>query len=519
MKSIDASSVFKKYKYEILVALVSVLGFAIIMFSTHNYGAGLSPDSVEYIASARNIVSNVGYVSYEGTPIIVRPPLYPALLAFIGKVVGRDPLTFAHILNAVIFGLSVFVGGCLFFKHLTSFPAFPILGTLAILISPQLFKVSVMVWSEPLFILCVMLSIFFMNTYFEKRDIKSLFLLSLSVALSCLIRYSGISLILWGALIILFLNRTNLKNGMMHLSLFILISALPVGAWLIRNHSISGTFFGARGSSLNTLSQELGYVFNNLIYWYMPAAIANHRSLLVLVSVLTGFLVGISSKDSWQNVKVSLRQITPIFLFIIIYTAFLIISALTMPLEPISNRYLAPIYIPLTLLLLILVQAFVEPYQKRYSKTIMNAIMIIGISIWLVYPFRSTMFEAVNLVQNGLRYSSKVWITSETIRYLFDHQELESECKIYTNDPFAAYILANLVVKTSPVRYPYEFPTMLNDISKLRGSWPEENDTCLIWFDVTNRKDLFTLEELQTVANFTTINHLKDGSIYFVTRK
>lgn len=155
---------------------------AFVFLSTSRYGAGLSPDSVGYIGTARNLTIGAGFNSYDGAPVVVWPPLYPALLALVSGIFKGDPLFLANVLNALIFGLIVYVGGVLTFKHLSTFPALAFVGTLAILVSIPLFQVSVMAWSEPLFILLLLLSLLLANSYLYKNDIISLILLSLSVA-------------------------------------------------------------------------------------------------------------------------------------------------------------------------------------------------------------------------------------------------------------------------------------------------------------------------------------------------
>ena len=507
-------------KYKLSLVLLALVGAVFVLLSTSRYGAGLSPDSVGYIGIARNLIKGAGFRSYNGNLTVKWPPLYPALLALVGGVFGTDPLLLVNDVNALIFGLIVYVGGVLTFKHFSSFPALAFVGTLAILVSRPLFAVSVMAWTESLFIFFVLLSLILADSYLSKKDTTSLILFSSSVALSALIRYVGVTLILWGALVIvIFLHRDNLKNRIAHLSLFTLISALPVGIWLIRNYAISRTLFGSRASSVFTLSQNLTFMFNSLLEWYIPLRFIDHRSILVFLIATAGFLAGLSLKDNWQSVKVSLRQISPTVLFVITYIAFLIISSTTTAYDRIGDRLLSPIYVPLTLLLLILAQAIVEPYQRRFSKKIVSSILIIGILIWLVYPVLAIMLNVVNLTQNGRGYNSKTWKDSETIQYLVQHQTIESECTVYTNGPDATYILAYLSAELSPDETRNNSPEIGNDISRLMGSWPKESKACLVWFDRIDRTYLFTIDELQTVVNIDQITRLEDGSIYSITRK
>ena len=513
-------------KYKLSLVLLALIGVIFALLSTSRYGAGLSPDSVSYISTARNLIKGEGFITNYDEPIVHWPPLYPVLLALIGAIFGTDPLLPAHIVNALTFGLIVYLGGVLTFKHLPSFPALALVGTLAILFSTPLFAVSAMAWSEPLFILFVLLSLLFANLYLEKKDITSLILLSSSVALSTLTRYIGVVLILWGGFIIIVFYRDSIKNRIAHLSLFTFISVLPIGIWLIRNYAISNTLFGPRASSAYTLSQNLTLLFNSILYWYLPGIIADYRPTLMLLGATIGFFAGLSFKDSWQNMKVNLRQISPAVLFsissglfVIIYAVFVVISATNTDVS-VDSRMFSPIYVPLTLLLLILTEALVDPYRKRFSKKIVNSFLIIGIAIGLIYPIRATILKAVELTQIGEGYSGQAWMDSETIQYLLQHRTLESECTVYTNGPDAAYILAHLATNMSPASTGYNSPERINDISSLRGRWPEENKVCLIWFDKLEwRKNLFTIDELQAIANIDLIARLEDGAIYSITRK
>ncbi len=83
----------------------SVVGLTALLFSTR-WGIGLSPDSVVYIANARNLLGGYGlsvsFTTGEFFPWTHYPPLFLAGLAGHGFV-GIDPLDGARWLNALIF--------------------------------------------------------------------------------------------------------------------------------------------------------------------------------------------------------------------------------------------------------------------------------------------------------------------------------------------------------------------------------------------------------------------------------
>jgi hypothetical protein len=254
--------------------------------------------------------------------------------------------------------------------------------------------------------------------------------------------------------------------------------------------------------------------------WYIPGIIADHRPTLILLGVVIGFIAGLNPKDSWQSMKVRLRQISPIVLFVVVYITFLVISSTTAAYDQIGDRLLSPIYVPLTLFLLILAQILIEQYRRYFSNKVMNTFLLITLVIWLVYPIRSITITAVNLAKIGQGYSSKAWEESNTIKYLLQHQTLESECTIYTNAPDAVYILAHLVTKMIPAKKFYNSQKVMYDISWLKNVWlVDNNKKCIIIFYKVNREYLFAIDELQTVASINLIAHFDDGAIYSIAKK
>jgi len=494
---------------KLFLAMMGFVAFSIILFATNSYGAGLSPDSVNYISVARSIVNGAGFVQFSGSPMVVWPPLYPMILATVEHIFGVDPLSSAAFINAILFGLIVYLSGLLALKYLPAFPSFAMLGTLAIVFSIPLFEVSTMTWSEPLFICFVLLSFVFACSYLETNRLLTLVLFSLSVALSTLVRYIGVTVILWGVLTILISHRGSLKNKTGHFLLFILLSTLPLSLWLIRNYIISNTLFGSRSLSTYTVFENLSLMFTQLFYWYIPHKVIEDPSILVIATLGIGLFAILSLR---AGMKMNLGRASSLILFTIIYLVFVIISSTTTAYDPINNRLLAPIFVPLTLLLLISVQAIVSPHRKRFSKKLVDFLLLIGLMIGLLYPVYITTANAKMMNSIGQGYSGKVWRESETVQYLLHHQALESECTLYTNGPDIVYILMDIIAKPIPNK-------TRSHVSDLSNSWPEESDVCLVWFNKIERTYLFTVDELQAIANIDLITHLEDGAIYSIARK
>ena len=94
-------------------------GFGLVWLSTSTYGPGLSSDSIHYIYAAHSVMAGDGFLAFGGSPYVGWPPLFPSALAGLGKL-GLDPLDGVRVLNAGVYGLTIYSAGHLLRTHLKS---------------------------------------------------------------------------------------------------------------------------------------------------------------------------------------------------------------------------------------------------------------------------------------------------------------------------------------------------------------------------------------------------------------
>jgi len=507
-------------KHRLVLVLLAVVGVFFVLFGTSRSGVGLTPDSVGYIATARNLINGFEAVSWDAKPLVVQPPLYPALLASVGYFSGYDPLSCARIVNASLFGLAVYVSGLLFFTYLNLFPALAMMGTVTVLVSAPLLQVSMMAWSEPLYILLVLVSLLLANSYRVTGKSTSLLFLAGSVALASMTRYIGIALIPVGVLLIFFSNHGTLGERASHLLLFLLVSTSPLAAWVVRNYVVSGTLFGPRYPADTTVLQVLERAYHFVRTWYIPDALYQRRSLLVCSSATVGFLAGLILKEGdWRRVRSVFLETSPVILYLLFYAALLIYSSRTVGMDRLNSRLLSPVYVPLNLVLLCFAQSLLKPIVRGAPSRVVLILLLAGIAVWAPFSARQGLIEhpVFRRDSSGL-YNSMKWRDSETIRYL-QHQPLGSADTVYCNDPYALYILSGIVAKLSPAKTQYNSPEPAYTPSELGGLWPDGEKGYLIWFSFVEFGYLYTLEELQTISGMKQMTKLGDGAIYIVSKK
>ena len=490
----------------IALGILGLIGVSIILLLTSRYGAGITPDSVAYISAARNLAEGHGFLTYNGLHLIVQPPLYPIMLAVIKKLLSIDPIVSAGYLNALLFGLIVYLSGLFLLKHLKSF-TLVFLGAVSVLISSALVKTSFMALSEPLFIFIVLLFLYFFETYQSKHDFVSLFLFSISAAMACLTRYTGVIFILTGIICILLWGKHSIKDKFWHSLVFMLITVLPIGIWIIRNYFLSGTLVGQRGSSSYTLLENLIFFFNTVLPWYLPLNSTGIYFFLIFLIGATWVFFGLDlAKSSIIEAK---KIIGPSLLFVLFYSGVIVISSTTTAYDRISDRLLSPIYIPIIFILFFISDKIFSRLTNSSHLRLTTVLFIIGIILLIRYPVKNTINNIEMYIEQSGGYICNSWRESETIEYLIRHRLLGKNYTLYSNEPEA-----NLNTKRSPAKTFYNSPQHYDIYPNQKDSWLNGENVCLIWFDKTNRNFLFTIDELQKNINMTEVAHLKDGEIY-----
>jgi 4-amino-4-deoxy-L-arabinose transferase-like glycosyltransferase len=506
-----------KYR-QLKLILAALLAVAIVLIATSSFGAGISRDSVGYIASARSIAAGEGVLSYNGKPLVIQPPLFPAFLAAASGISDADAVPAARILNALLFGLIVYLSGRLFFNHFHQSPTFALFGLLFLLFSAPLISVSVMTWSEPLFIALVLLFLLSSRSYLEGKSLTALMMLALWAGLACLTRYIGVFLIVTGLITIFFINKRSTKDRIRAAIIFLVISGLPVVAWLARNYALTGTLWGPRAPSLFQLSDNFSYMFDTLVRWFLPGFIAGSRPLLLILGVGLGFLLGlhISQKDVVHGNKQEYSFNLICLVLVLAYTGFLIVSSTTTAFDKIGNRLLSPVLVPVTLLIWTFFEMILKPIDK--GKKYVPYLLGLAVAVLLGTQLYSSWVVASRHLKEGSGFSGEAWQDSGIIQYLNGNPDSGKDCVIYSNGPDALYLFSGLKTEELPSRG--TGGDMIIELSSLAGNWPPGNQACLVWFDRLEWITFYyTPEELLPITELVQEVDLNDGNVYYLKHK
>ena len=354
---------FQRDPFALLIVVLAGLGTAHILVRTATYGAEITEDSVDFLSTALNFLAGEGWRDLTGDPLTMWPPLFPLLLAA-SSWVGIDPLEAGRWINAVVAGLIILVAGCWLRSHLRS-QWLALAATATLAASEPLSDLAARFLTEPLFALFTLLALVQLAAFLNRRKDAALWWAAVFTALAAITRYPGVVLIGTGVLVLLPLVR--LRQTLV----FGAISSLPLLAVLAHNWVATGNLTQAAGHrptpSGQSLSDGLGQTVEVFRTWVVPRSTPDGLAYLLWLAVaavgLASVAVGLRSRQYASEaapVYVRLEPIIPFGGFALAYLVFMVLVVPFTVEKQIDSRYLLPIYVPLLLATVFLLDWFLS---------------------------------------------------------------------------------------------------------------------------------------------------------------
>ncbi len=494
----------KNSKYFISL-IFSALGFFYILLETSINELGASSDSSHYIEAVQNIIKGTGLNYY--LTLKTWPPFYPIMLSFFSLISGEDSIFVSKYLSALLFFSTIFVFNLIIIKYKAN--NFTIILLNLLLITSSAMSVFLMIWSEPLFILLLMLLCYFFLTWIE-TDKRILFYLSAVLSgLLLLTRYAGIGFIS-GIIIFLLLKKDALKVKMLNIITFILIVLGIGGSWTLYLSNQSDNPF-KRNIIFHLISKEqLSSIVTTFLQWISPIS----AKLGLIVILLFILLIFFDLRKRKLNFKFTGIRIENKFLIILLfsYLGFLLFFLTFISYTSVffDNRIFSPVY-PIILILSI---PLIEKIQELKSLRFLFYALIIYILIANSYSF---FFRSKNFYLNGEGYTNNLWINSETISNLKKFNKVS----VFTNGINVLRILyteENGVYSMPHLKDPdtgienTEFSDQIEGMKEYMMS----KGFILVFFDKSDWKNVFPKEDFvkNELQNFNYIE-CSDGIIFY----
>lgn len=240
-----------------ILLLIPVIGFAMqLLFGVHN--PGVSPDSIEYMASAVSLSEKGGmYTCYlqneELVPQIHFPPGLPVVLYVFNALCSGNILLAAGLLNALLLATTLWLLGIIVSEYRSCILALGI--QLLVLTALPLYRIHMMVWSEPLFISEMLLYIFLFTRYFRSRSTVLVVLAGILAGCMYATRYIGIAFVAAGVFSLFFQNGLRGRFAWKDTFIFGIFSVLIPFIWLLRNRLVT-SMVSDRGFAYHPMGKE-----------------------------------------------------------------------------------------------------------------------------------------------------------------------------------------------------------------------------------------------------------------------
>ena len=418
-------------RFTLLLGAAAVLGAGLVLLRLASYGPRMGWDAVEYITVARNLLAGDGLVGLLSGPLAYWPPLYPAMLAG-GGLFGLDPYAVAGPLNAAIFGLTVLVAGWWLRRHLHSRLLW-LWGCFSIALALPLAEVASEAMSESAFILFVTLALTQIDAHLRGGGRASLILAAAFSALACLTRYMGVSVIL-AVVPLLLAARVAPREKMKRIVVYALIAAAPMGLWMLRNFLLAGSTTGERGWGFYSFD-FIAYQFLRLAVWDWWLVGLTAPVLLALVMAACHALHRLSRRKSGAPVpsEVAWGPLRVCGGFALAYLTLLVAAMMSgSTWDGLQWRFLAPVYVPLLLAALLLMDGALRYARRRAPRGIVpprQGVMAIGGALAAVLMLVLSLQTAALVVLHarelplwnaGLRqaFAAPRWRNSESVQYI-----------------------------------------------------------------------------------------------------
>jgi hypothetical protein len=498
----------------LFIGLFSTIGSFLVYKSIWTYGPLVSPDSAVYLQTAENFKNGYGISvrDADGFKAMTHwAPLYPIILSFFDDF---------RILNVILAFITSFILGAIILDATRSIYA-SILSVILLSISPTYVLIFSYLWSETLSLPFVLLTLSLIKKYLDRQSFYLLFIFSIFVSISTLIRYANLFFILV-IVAIFFVYRLPIR----HLLLSLAISSALFVLWQLRNILAPNPQFTTRELSLHLPSIHHFYtLFSTLIGYILPEKdtllsiyilpekglmLSKHFqnwSFIVVFSFILGVVVVFLSKkegkleiSNWEK----LLLICSVCYIVFIFTSISIYDYTTPP----DTRILSPLF------LFLLIFSFVFIYKILNFK-------LRGALIYLVLTI-SYLNYALSYFQNikenpHLHFLNKTSLLN--LEIIKEIKDLHKDAYIYTNAPFLVYFGAKRFSSMMPLKFnPVTNKPDKNFQDKMKDMYMrlKQKDGFLVIFYPFNPPYIPTREELETLLPLKVYKETKGGIIYKV---
>lgn len=511
-----------------LLLVIILLGAALQLLSTRT-GIGLNVDAKVYWEGAENISTHQGYRSFDPwagalLPVTRWPPGTSAVLSLLAGY-EEFPDTALRLLYAamLIFNIILFY---LLVAFLVPQQGVQIAATFIFATHPSMISVHFGIYSEPFFLCCTLLGLYFFFRYLTQHGSLLLGLAAVLIGTSVLFRLAGLFTIGGVGLFMLYETLAGKKESLKRTSLFIALALLPGISWLAGTWDIDSGFSGRQmmvyGEKLLQVRRIMAHIFS----WLNPYLNESVWSKLFKVGGIV--LICYLALPVWHVVrrrKATVQSEPGIqsicVLTLLIFTYLLGYTALVFLLDPTATsdeRTLLPVGI-YVLLLLSTAYPQIKPILIRDALRKWSAGLLLAIFVLLNLAF--TIQQTYQHYQWGIELNAEQWRQSAILQQLRAYPD---EVKIYSNETAAIYFHTGRKAQLVPEKRAYfsnaPTPDLAADVAQMQYAL-QENGLIVIFreYEQIRSRWLPSGAELEELLSLELVANAEEGIIYRLRRE
>ena len=512
---------FRTAPFTLLIAFLAGLGTAHILVRTAPYGAAVGTDSVLFLSTALNFLAGEGWRDFTGRPLVTWPPLFPLLLAAFGWV-GIEPLAAGRLINAAAFGLTILAAGYWLRSNLRS-RWLALAASVVILASLPLSDLASNFLTDSLFVLFTLLALMQLASFLHRGGRTPLLLSAVFTALAVLTRYPGVVLIGVGVLMLLVRRAPPLAIRLKHAVVFGAVPSIPLAGVMMRNWAISKRLAGWRGRSGQPLSDSLSQVADVFREWVIPPNVLDWLGYLLWMAA--GLVVLADRGLGMGGNKGTARPASPLFglgpalpfgVFVVAYLVFIVAVVPFTVGQRIDSRYLLPVYVPLLLAAVFLLDRFLS--TEAAFRWVLTSLTLMGVLAHISFSAQRSLRLTAQVLESGYpdagAYNTADWQHSATLNYV---KTTLSDSYTYSNNQFLVWFAD----RTAAIKKHRALPNEMRDWTRYARGWIRrgEDEVYIVWIKDDYRSGFYDFNDLDIrfLPGVEPVAESPDGVIFRVT--
>lgn len=483
-------------------------------------GLAISDDGIAYLAIADRLSEGRGLGYHLEAHLTTWPPLFPTLLSWIDRLTPLDAHGAAVALNALTATATVLLTSALL-RRLVADERLRRLGTLVAALGASTMLFGHLLTSDFILGAVVLAALVALIDHYHSPSWVGPVAAGALTGVGFGLRYAAVAFIPVFAIWPLLDGRRPLTPRIRGALSYVVVAGAFPALWMWRNHGVDGTLMGPRWSSARGLPGNVYDAVSSVGNLLLPGVEFERRSLWAAVAVVCLSVVVLLAwralgglPDRRRAMAILAGPVGLLLLHVGAHLAYLVYARTTTAFDRLSFRLLEPVAGPAMLLGLVVIDRVIAGRDVRWARfaratavSWASLSLVVGVAMVPYFATGPDLFEG--------NYERDAYVRLRTSRVL---DEIPSGCRVLSNLPNALYE-AGVEARWTPRRSEQQSDEMLPDLLRF-PSEVERKQTCVVWVDLPpHLSNLYTLDELQQVADFDELAHTPGVTLYRVEPK